>query len=43
VLLIFNGHQITSSKVLVGFTGERLSSDNAYQAILHPALIEEQV
>lgn len=41
VILTFNGHQNALSKVLVGFAGERLSSDNAYQAILHPALIEE--
>jgi stage II sporulation protein GA (sporulation sigma-E factor processing peptidase) len=31
---------ITTSKVLVGLDGGRLSSDGSYQAILHPALIE---
>jgi stage II sporulation protein GA (sporulation sigma-E factor processing peptidase) len=41
VVIIFNERQITSCKALVGFDGGRLSADNAYQAILHPALIEE--
>jgi stage II sporulation protein GA (sporulation sigma-E factor processing peptidase) len=40
VLVRFNEQWITSGKVLVGFDGGRLSSDGAYQAILHPALIE---
>ncbi|MDB5053600.1 MAG: sigma-E processing peptidase SpoIIGA [Bacilli bacterium] len=40
VVVQFNDRQMTTSKVLVGFDGGRLSSDNAYQAILHPALIE---
>jgi stage II sporulation protein GA (sporulation sigma-E factor processing peptidase) len=40
VLVRFNEQWITTSKVLVGFDGGRLCSDGAYQAILHPALIE---
>jgi stage II sporulation protein GA (sporulation sigma-E factor processing peptidase) len=40
VLIRFNEQWITTGKVLVGFDGGRLSSDGAYQAILHPALIE---
>jgi len=40
VVICFNGVELTTSKVLVGFDGGQLSSDNAYQAILHPALTE---
>ncbi|MEX2462472.1 MAG: sigma-E processing peptidase SpoIIGA [Paenibacillaceae bacterium] len=36
----YNEQWITSSKVLVGMNGGKLSSDGSYQAILHPALIE---
>jgi stage II sporulation protein GA (sporulation sigma-E factor processing peptidase) len=40
VLVRFNEQWITTDNVLIGFDGGRLSSDGAYQAILHPALIE---
>jgi stage II sporulation protein GA (sporulation sigma-E factor processing peptidase) len=40
VHVLFNGLWMTTEKVLIGFEGGRLSSDGAYQAILHPALIE---
>lgn len=36
----YNEQWITTSKVLVGLNGGKLSSDGSYQAILHPALIE---
>ena len=32
-----NEQWITTSKVLVGMDGGKLSSDGAYQAILHPS------
>lgn len=36
----YNEQWITTSKVLVGLNGGKLSSDGSYQTILHPALIE---
>lgn len=40
VKIRYNEQWITTSKVLVGMNGGKLSSDGSYQAILHPALIE---
>jgi stage II sporulation protein GA (sporulation sigma-E factor processing peptidase) len=40
VIVRFNEQFITTYKVLVGFDGGKLSTDGAYQAILHPDLIE---
>lgn len=40
VVITTEGKQIEALKVLIGLDGGRLSSDNAYQAIIHPALME---
>ncbi|QGQ95784.1 sigma-E processing peptidase SpoIIGA [Paenibacillus psychroresistens] len=40
VMVRNNEQWITTNKVLVGMDGGKLSSDGAYQAILHPKLIE---
>jgi len=40
VMICLNQTQVTSCKVLIGFIGGHLSSDHAYQAIIHPALTE---
>ncbi|MBP1156271.1 MULTISPECIES: sigma-E processing peptidase SpoIIGA [unclassified Paenibacillus] len=40
VVITTEGKQIETMKVLIGLDGGRLSSDNAYQAIIHPALME---
>ena len=40
VVITTDGKQIEASKVLIGLDGGRLSSDNAYQAIIHPSLLQ---
>jgi stage II sporulation protein GA (sporulation sigma-E factor processing peptidase) len=40
VVIIYNEKTIESLKVLVGLDGGRLSSDNSYQAIIHPVLMQ---
>ncbi|AWB45359.1 sigma-E processing peptidase SpoIIGA [Paenibacillus sp. CAA11] len=42
VILSLQGTQITTKRVLVGLDGGRLSSEGSYQAIIHPALAEQQ-
>ncbi|MCZ8511240.1 sigma-E processing peptidase SpoIIGA [Paenibacillus filicis] len=40
VIITTEDKQIESIKVLIGLDGGRLSSDNAYQAIIHPSLLQ---
>lgn len=40
VIITTEDKQIESMKVLIGLDGGRLSSDNAYQAIIHPSLLQ---
>jgi stage II sporulation protein GA (sporulation sigma-E factor processing peptidase) len=40
VVIVSRQGQIETSKVLVGLRSGRLSSDGAYQAIIHPHLLE---
>ncbi|TVY09589.1 sigma-E processing peptidase SpoIIGA [Paenibacillus cremeus] len=40
VVITTEGKQVEASKVLIGLDGGRLSSDNAYQAIIHPSLLQ---
>ncbi|GAA0135880.1 sigma-E processing peptidase SpoIIGA [Paenibacillus sp. YSY-4.3] len=40
VSIIREGRTITSSKVLIGLDGGRLSTESAYRAIIHPVLLE---
>ncbi|MCZ8518782.1 MULTISPECIES: sigma-E processing peptidase SpoIIGA [Paenibacillus] len=39
VVITLEGKTMEAMKVLVGLDGGRLSSDNAYQAIIHPSLV----
>ncbi|AEI42591.1 sigma-E processing peptidase SpoIIGA [Paenibacillus mucilaginosus] len=39
VVITMEGRTMEAMKVLVGLDGGRLSSDNAYQAIIHPSLV----
>ncbi|MDO3678137.1 sigma-E processing peptidase SpoIIGA [Paenibacillus ehimensis] len=39
VVITTGSGQIEANKVLIGLDGGRLSSDNAYQAIIHPSLV----
>lgn len=40
VVITTDSGQIEAVKVLIGLDGGRLSSDNAYQAIIHPSLVQ---
>jgi stage II sporulation protein GA (sporulation sigma-E factor processing peptidase) len=40
VVITTGDTQIEAMKVLIGLDGGRLSSDNAYQAIIHPSLLQ---
>ncbi|WP_281888105.1 sigma-E processing peptidase SpoIIGA [Paenibacillus sp. YYML68] len=40
VIITTEQGQMESSKVLIGLDGGRLSADNAYQAIIHPSLVQ---
>ncbi|WP_248926596.1 sigma-E processing peptidase SpoIIGA [Paenibacillus hamazuiensis] len=40
VVITHNEKQIESPKVLIGLDGGKLSSDNSYQAIIHPMLMQ---
>ncbi|MUG72606.1 sigma-E processing peptidase SpoIIGA [Paenibacillus validus] len=40
VVITTESGQIETIKVLIGLDGGRLSSDNAYQAIIHPSLVQ---
>ncbi|PZE22645.1 sigma-E processing peptidase SpoIIGA [Paenibacillus xerothermodurans] len=40
VIITHNDKQYEAAKVLIGLDGGKLSSDNAYQAIIHPSLLQ---
>lgn len=40
VVIAYDGKQVEATKVLIGLDGGKLSSEGAYQAIIHPALVE---
>jgi stage II sporulation protein GA (sporulation sigma-E factor processing peptidase) len=40
ITIVHGGRTITSERVLIGMKGGRLSGEGAYQAIVHPALLE---
>ncbi|MCS7459272.1 sigma-E processing peptidase SpoIIGA [Paenibacillus doosanensis] len=40
VVITHNNRRIEAMKVLIGLDGGKLSADNAYQAIIHPHLLE---
>ncbi|MFH5182837.1 sigma-E processing peptidase SpoIIGA [Paenibacillus sp. TAB 01] len=40
VIITYNDKQFETLKVLIGLDGGKLSSDNAYQAIIHPNLMQ---
>ncbi|MNI18582.1 Sporulation factor SpoIIGA [compost metagenome] len=40
VSVTVDGHEVRTTRVLVGLDGGTLSSDNAYRAIIHPLLAE---
>lgn len=40
VVITYNDKQFEALKVLIGLDGGKLSADNAYQAIIHPTLLQ---
>ncbi|ULL17583.1 sigma-E processing peptidase SpoIIGA [Paenibacillus sp. H1-7] len=40
VVITYNDKQFETLKVLIGLDGGKLSADNAYQAIIHPTLLQ---
>jgi stage II sporulation protein GA (sporulation sigma-E factor processing peptidase) len=42
VVITHNGKQYESIRVLIGLDAGKLSSDNAYQAIIHPSLLQPE-